>query len=53
MIFLEEAEEDGNDEAKGDGVVNEFLSCFHVVHYTILSTNCKHYLRVFLKFLCA
>jgi hypothetical protein len=24
-----------------------------VSHYTILSTNCKPFLRVFLKFLCA
>ena len=36
-----------------DGEDIDLISLVHVSHYTILSTNCKPFLRVFLKFLCA
>ena len=37
----------------GEGDEGKLISLVHVSHYTILSTNCKHILRVFFFFLCA
>jgi hypothetical protein len=37
----------------GDGDDGKLFSLVHVSYYTILSTKCKQYLRVFFFFLCA